>query len=213
LRDQLYKELIVQDRLQLALEDFERISLVEPQSLVPRPNAWQIAGSQKLDPQQNAVLKKLWELRENLARQKNRPVFKIMSNNDLQEIARLSPRNANDLQHIAGISPAVLQRYQDAILAAVHEGLNSKPLFRTCSPRPSPEYLCREDLLKRWRIQAAKAMKVESDVVLPRETLQEIAARNPRSLLELKEIMKKQQWRYKHFGHEILSALKSQEVA
>jgi ribonuclease D len=50
-------------------------------------------------------------------------------------------------------------------------------------------------------------MGVESDIVLPREVLETIADRNPRSLDELQSIMGELPWRLEHFGRQILSTL------
>jgi ribonuclease D len=211
LRNKLIAELKASNRWQVAQDDFQRISAVEPPNPEPRSNRWQVPGSQKFEPQQNAILKQLWEMRENKARQQNKPSFKVMSNNDLVELARLAPQNAKNLQRIEAVSRVIMNRYQDDILNAVQQGLKAEPLDRMHNTRPSQSHLRRLDLLKQWRTQAAKNLKVESDVVLPRECMEAIASKNPKDIKELREFLTNQKWRLEHFGKEILTVINPKE--
>jgi ribonuclease D len=197
--------------LTLAGEDFNRLSQVKLQNLEPTSHAWQISGSQKLDARQLTVLKKLWEMREKSARQQNRPVFKIMSTDNLLDLAAARPKNARELMSIGSISRSILERYQDAILEAVHQGLISTPISRSHPARPSQAFLFRMDRLKHWRTQAARELGVESDIVLPRESLEAIAKANPGNLKELRSILNDQNWRIKKFGAEIIRLLAPKE--
>lgn len=211
LRNQLKAELIKKNLFDLAQEDFQRLTQVEPQSLEPGVNAWQISGSQKLEPRQRAVLKKLWEMREKFARQQDKPVFKIMSNNDLLALSQACPQNARDLMRTETVHHGILQRYQDAILAAIHQGSNSSPINLARTTRPSQAVLRRMDALKKWRTQAARDLRVESDIILPRESLEAIARANPRNVMELKSILTDQRWRWKKFAKEIILTINPRE--
>jgi len=68
--------------------------------------------------------------------------------------------------------------------------------------------LNRLDLLKNWRKATGKAMGLESDVILPRDTLMAIAEANPKNASELAAVMVDNPWRCEHFGSEILRVLK-----
>jgi ribonuclease D len=52
---------------------------------------------------------------------------------------------------------------------------------------------------------------VESDVILPREVVEQVAGVNPRSLSELSALMTYFPWRLGQFGDEILQTLKPGE--
>lgn len=211
LRDRLKEELVRKNLFDLAQEDFRRLTQVEPQNLEPAANAWQISGSQKLEPQQRAVLKKLWEMREKFARQQNKPLFKIMSNNDLLALSQACPQNASDLMRAETVHFSILNRYQDAILAAVRQGSKSAPISLARTTRLTQAVLRRMDALKKWRTQAARELKVESDIILPRETLESIARANPRNVAELKPILIDQKWRWKKFAREIIHTIHPRE--
>jgi hypothetical protein len=53
----------------------------------------------------------------------------------------------------------------------------------------------------------AHQMQVKSDVVLPRDVLNTIAARDPGNLKELGELMTQVPWRLERFGDQILATL------
>lgn len=211
LKNLLEKELAKRGLSDPAKEDFLRLTKVEPQSLEPDENTWQVPGCQKLDTRQCTVLKQLWEMREKFARQQNRPVFKVMSTQDLLELALACPQNARDLMKVDTVSHSILERYQDAILAAIHAGMNTPLVHMTRQPKPSQAYLRRVDRLKEWRTSAAKKLEVESDIIMPRETLETIARVHPHNPVELKAILAGQSWRNKKFGHEILELINPKE--
>jgi len=50
-------------------------------------------------------------------------------------------------------------------------------------------------------------MGVQSDIVLPRDILEEIAGRNPHTMEGLKDLMADVPWRYNHFGQHILDVI------
>ena len=53
----------------------------------------------------------------------------------------------------------------------------------------------------------AHEMGVSSDVVLPRDLLNEIATQNPKRETELADVMEQVPWRMENFGDEILGVL------
>ena len=50
-------------------------------------------------------------------------------------------------------------------------------------------------------------MKVESDVVLPRDMLEKIAAAAPKTMQELATVMDELPWRYQRFGEKIFNLI------
>jgi superfamily II DNA helicase RecQ len=67
----------------------------------------------------------------------------------------------------------------------------------------------RYERLRQWRKQRAQGRAVESDVIVPREALRELALRAPRTLDELCQIAALGPWRRKMYGPEILKVLAS----
>ena len=50
-------------------------------------------------------------------------------------------------------------------------------------------------------------LKVESDVVLPKDAMEKIAAAAPESMASLQSVMEDLPWRYKRFGKQILELI------
>ncbi|MGQ0601295.1 MAG: HRDC domain-containing protein, partial [Anaerolineales bacterium] len=65
----------------------------------------------------------------------------------------------------------------------------------------------RYERLRQWRKQKAQARGVESDVILPREALWEMARRPPRTLPELQQLEHLGPWRRATYGTELLEVL------
>jgi ribonuclease D len=209
LRDYLYQKLVEKDLLELAHEDFERLCHVEPN---PKANSCynQVSGYQHLEPQQISVLEALCQYRDQLARKYNRPLFKVIGNSALLACAAASPRSLADLRNIKEIPPKLVDRYAEGLLAAVEKGLLAPPTKLKPHKRPSSAYLNRLDALKVWRKQAGLRMGVQSDIILPRDILENIVGANPSNMAELKIIMAEIPWRFRHFATEILAVIQQE---
>ena len=207
LRDLLRAELVQAGRWPLASEDFIRICQVSEQNGFACP-AWQrVKGAQKLSERALAILQELCHCRETLARRMNRPLFKVVNDTTLVNIAQIIPRTGRELQH-AGLSPYQMRRFGDDLLRAVQRGLQARPVQRPAAPRTDKAYLMRLDALSKWRRRVARTLGVESDVILPRPYLLAITEKNPQDMATLAEVMSPSTWRLEHYGAEILAVLK-----
>jgi len=213
LRDRMRQELTAAGRLELAEEDFHRLERTPiPQINSEKENFWRLASRQDLTLRQITILQHLCEYRENLARKKDLPPFKVLSNETLVEIARATPASVEDLEKITGLTPRLRQRYAEGLLDCVTRGQRGHPPRRPSYPRKDDELIQRMESLKSWRKNTAADYKVESDVILPREVVEQVAAVNPRSRSELSALMANFPWRLDKFGSDILQALKSEEI-
>jgi len=208
IRQDLYAELREKGRWQLAQEDFERIQNVNGRNTEDTNNdVWRINGVYDLTPQQVAVLQELCNYRDKVARKINRPLFKVIGDKTLLAIAETIPRDQDELSHLPGMSDSQMRRHADELLAAVQQGLESPPIHAPRTRRPNESYLMRVEALKQWRKSRARKMGVNSDVVLPRDLLYEVAVRGPEQRDELGEILREVPWRLEHFGEEIYNLL------
>ena len=193
--------------LELADEDFLRMCDVE-MNANQKPLISQVKGYYELDARQGAVLQELCIYRDQRARDANLPHFKILGNQTLLAVAHVCPRNLAELKQISDISLRVIGRHAEGLLRAVQHGLQAPPIDKKYSPRPDDAYLRRMDQLKRWRKRTADALGVLSDVILPRDILEEIVSRQPQTMADLQEIMRSIPWRFEHFGDELLQVIK-----
>jgi ribonuclease D len=210
IRDRLAEELKKHDLISIANEDFARACLAYQHIKEEEDTAlcWKINGARKLTPQQAAVLAQLCEYREQVAQKIDKPVFKVLSAQTLLKLAELSPTTTSQMLKLEIPGSKNIQRHADGLIKAIQAGLDSKPLHPPRRERVDETYLARENALRNWRKLAARKMKVNSAVILPRDLLYRVIAENPRTRYELDALLADVPWRRDKFGDEILSVLK-----
>lgn len=212
LRHHMQTELERSGRWALAQEDFERLIAVNERLSENGNNHgcsnWHVKGANELSPQQYAVLYELCQYRDRMARNLNRPLFKVMGDKTLLAVAEACPTQMAELQELHGMSSRQIMRHGKGLLQAVQRGLDSRPRHPARSQRPSDVYLARLEALRNWRKHTASMMEVESDVVLPRDLMYALAEQNPLTPAVLSELLKPVPWRLARFGAEILEVMK-----
>ena len=213
LRHRLKAELGEKERWQLAQEDFRRLCGISAQENGgEQEKCWKVLGNNKLTSQQLAVLQALCEYREQRAKTANLPVFKILNDATLLEIAKALPEDIQAMQTMPELSPKIIQRHGAHLLKVVKSNLTQKPYRQPArSKRPDNGYMLRLEALRDWRKKTAKQIGVASDVVLPRDVLYAIVTANPADLNELQIVLTDLPWRFANFGSQILAALQNAE--
>lgn len=208
LRERLADELQKHGRWELAREDFHRLCFTAVPQTNGAPNCWRIPGSRDLTPQEAAVLYELCHYRDQKAREANLPIFKVLSNESLLKLAQAQPQNLDALAVSGALSPRQIQRHGEGLLRAIHRGQRAAPLYPPNGvARPADDMLQRLEALREWRKQAGRALGVPSDVILPRDVLEEIAHACPRTPSELASVMHDLPWRFEQFGEQILALI------
>ena len=172
---------------------------------------WRIIKGNLLSSQQESVLIELYYLRENLAKQLNRPPFKVFSNQMIIDIAKKLPNELKDLKNIDHFSQKLYQKYGEKIINAVKEGYGKSGNKRKYKPKPNPIYLKKYDALKRWRKVKGNELSVDSDIILPKEHLEQLAQLTTCNLENVQSAMENIPYRFNKFGLEILSVLDNEE--
>jgi len=208
LRDRLARELKAQGRWEEALEECERISQLEGSENGFDPQGfWKISHARDLSPMQLTVLRELYILRDQHARQLNRPPFKVIGNKTLLDIARAMPSKTADLGELHGMTSGQIRRYGRQILEAVAVGRKAKPPKPPRAERMPDAIVNRYRELREWRKKKARERNVESDIILPREMLWLIAEKAPRNKKDLRRLMQPLNWRFTTYGEEILRVI------
>lgn len=210
LRDRLVAELTAKGRMDEAREIFSTLPDFPPAQYEFDPDGfWRINGVQKMRRSQVAVVRELYLLRDELARRRNVPPFKIFSDRALVELAQLGPRRTADLDAVRGPARSQLRRYAEAIVQAVARGQAARP------PQPPRRtnkldmtVRARYDALRAWRKERAEERGVESDVIMPRDTLWVLARQVPQRVEDLDDIPGLGPWRRAEYGAELIELLK-----
>jgi ribonuclease D len=209
LRERLSRELDHIGRLELALEDFNRLCHADsPNHENKSADCWRISGALDLPPRNLAVLGELCRYRDQMAKAMNRPLFKVIEDRTLVAIAAWCPTSLEQMQHIPGMSHSQIERHGRALLTAVQRGMKADPMYPPRHPRPDEGLLVRLEALRNWRKNKAGEMGVGSDVVMPRDLVFSLAEKNPHNREELAGVLRDSPWRNERFGGEILEVLK-----
>jgi ribonuclease D len=211
LRDRLAAELAAAGRAAEAREECERIAAAvddPPEDSVDEP-FWRITHARRLKSPQAAVLRELYAMRDEEARRRDCPPFKVLPDEALMAVAQASPRSRRALERVEGLPARMRERYGNALLAAVQRGLGAPAPARPASRGSDEATQLRFQRLLEWRRQVAAARGVESDLILPREMAWEIARANPRDLAGLHELMTPLETRFTDHGDAILLVLKN----
>jgi len=193
-----------------AQEEFERLARPRLDTVAAGtdPNAfWRVKGARELSPAQAAILQVLFAYREQQAERIDRPPFKVMGEATLMELVRRAPRTAEGLRGVPGMTPDQIQRYAHGVLRAIRQGLDAPAQRAPQAAREPDDVQNRYDRLHNWRKDRARLRGVESDVILPRTALWDLARRPPRSHDDLASITDFGPRRREMYGKEILALL------
>ena len=164
---------------------------------------WKRFASRKdLSLRELTVMSELCVCRDRIAERLDRPIFKVMGDDLLLDIARTLPEKEVDLAGV-GLSSKQIKLWGPEILSATRRGVEAPLVKREQPRRPSEAVLRRLEKLKNWRKNIARKLSVESDVILPKMYLGLLSENPPKSLLELEIAMQGTPSRFQEFGAEI----------
>jgi len=211
LRDALYEELEESDQLEEAYEFFEDVTTFEVKSQDFDPDGfWGLGRPHSLKRNQMAILREVYILRDQLAKMYDHPTHRLISNKALVSIAKMMPRHRNQLYDIRGLPGWIVRQNGDEIIEAVVHGRSSRlPKRPPRSTPPPPDEVERYTLLHTWRKETAEARGVDSDVIISRHTLWEIARIQPESVEDLRGIKGIGDWRLKTYGEMLIDVVNS----
>jgi len=209
LRDYWRARLIQEGRWEEAAESFAALAAIPAaQGDFDPEGYWRLNGAPALPPRQIAALRELYLFREETARQRDCPPFKIMSDKTLLELAQSDARRPQDLYGISGMSGGQVRRYGAAVVAAIRRGHKKEPPRRPpAPPRPADVVVARFEALHDWRKTRAQQRGVESDVIVSRDALWALARLAPRSAADLAQIPELGPWKSQVYGEEILQVI------
>jgi ribonuclease D len=219
LTERMEKELKDAGRLEWAQEEFQTLRQREwPEREFDRLGYLRVKGARLLDPTALSVLRELYLMRDRRARQLDRPPFKVLGNRTLLEIAQSQPTKAASLGRIKGVTELILRRFGRDILAAVARGMKKKhgpiPKGNGSGSRRRMDRTteCRLAVLKRWRTQRSRELRLDPGVLCPNSALEAIAWCNPQQPEELAEASDLKGWFVREFAAEVTGALGEAEA-
>lgn len=212
LQEQFEEQLREHHLLELAREDFSILCGTEPPEVDPSgKSCWKVAGAAHIDGWQAAILQALCAYRDQQARSMDLPHFKVLSNELLLQLSQVPPHSPEELRLVPGVTERMFNRHGTGLLNAIAQGEAAKPVVRPLRKRSDKKFSDRLEKLKDWRKKQAKELKLESDIILPKDIMEKIAMNNPENKKALQAVMHQTPWRYKQYGAAILKELSASE--
>ena len=213
LRDLLRDRLRELGRLQWAEEEFELLTAVRRAAPEPNePGYLRIKGAKALNGRAQAVLRELFQWREDVARRSDKAAFRILNNEPMVFMAKSPPTELAVLKAIKGIGQEQADRRGKEILAAVQRGLDipDRDLPRVERPlrrQPDAAYEVRLERLKSARNALATQYDLAPGVLCPNGVLEAIARVNPATVEQMAEIKELRRWQLGEIGGKLLAAV------
>ena len=189
-------------------------------ALVPEKKAFdpddyaRIKGAEGLPGRGRRVLRELFVMRHKIAKRRDVPAFKILSNEMLLDVAKVRPTDLDGLDDARSISPKLARRYGDQILETVRRAARMGALDKLPRKKAETDDLTpaeRElyEHLRAWRKRTARARPTESSLVLTRHHMLAMAAlpEKPSTLEQLAATGLLEPWRIQLYGEELLDIL------
>lgn len=166
-------------------------------------------GAGKLRARSLAILEELLQLRDSRAKVLDRPPFKVMSAEVLQEIAESTPRTLIELSRIKGMTQNQLNQHGAGILRAVNLGLEMPEEKLPRFPRARKNDLvdgAKERLkkLKCWREQKSAELGLDPGVLAPSWLLEAVADLHNATYSGLEGISGLRQWQKNLFATDLI---------
>jgi ribonuclease D len=213
LRDILRDRLIERGRLAWAQEEFALLEEIRPADPDDGEPGWlRLKGAKALQGRELAILRELWQWREDAAQKADRATFRILNNEPMLAMAKSPPTELSALKAIPGVSADQAERRGRDLLGAVKRGLELPEgelprLIRPPRRVPDLAYEARLEKLKAARNLLARKYDLQPGVVCPNGTLEAIARADPKSSEALAGVPELRRWQLREFGGELFSSL------
>lgn len=213
LRDLLREQLRERGRLEWAEEEFSLATEVRRQPLDTEELGYlRLKGAKAMPGRALAVLRELYDWRDQLARRTDKAAFRILNNEPMLLMAKSPPEDLEQLKTIRGIGGEQAERRGREILAAVQRGLSIQeselPRVERPQRRPAdPAYEARLERLKAARNLLAVQYDLPPGVLCPNGTLEAVARMHPSTLEQLAQVPELRRWQLREIGAGLFAAL------
>ena len=208
-------ELEARGRMPILRGECARLEALAPPEKTFHPDEFlRIKGARKLSLLSLRVLRELFVLREQHARERDLPPFKVLSPQALLTLAEAQPTSLRHLDRSRAVPPSVLRRLGNDILAAVQRAKAAGPFERVpeLPSRSEESELDEQELelherLKQWRKERAQREGIDSALILNRRVLVRLAEERPRASAELARTEGLVDWQLERYGDELLRVI------
>jgi ribonuclease D len=210
------KELRDKGRLTFVEEECELLSKVRPNAATGDPLFLKFKGAGRLDARDLAVLESILQLRDELARKRDRPSFKVLGNAPIMGMVERKPTTEKALGEIRGMSARQVRILGRSLLERIAEGLAFDEDQLLAFPRKNRQRIGvrasrRIKALKQWRDERARELNLDPSLIFTTAQVQSIALVHPRREEDLEVIDSLRVWQKDLFGRGICDLMKGMD--
>ncbi len=176
------------------------------------PLCLRFKGAGKLTGRQLGILEELLQWRDQEAKRRDLPHFKVMGNKTLLQLSLQAPVGVRSMVGIEGLPPRLVDRYGKALMQSITRGVelaeDALPIFprgerREKDPAADKRFI----QLKDWRKKAAIQLELDPGVLINNATLEQVARAYPRDAQALAGLGVLKNWQLRELGGGMLQAL------
>lgn len=167
-------------------------------------------GASRLSSEQRAVLRSVWERREELAREHDIAPQRLVRDDTLTSWASEPPADRQHLVERGGRRRSSVKRHADELYDALVAGQRAEPEARERAGRRwTDEDRAAYDAMRRARAKRAEEIGVDAGVLCPSKTLWGAVAAEPRTPAELCAGAELRPWQCELLGEVLWEAYRS----
>lgn len=138
------------------------------------PDFWSLKGLRLISSNQRFILKKFYDLREEIAKSINKPVHYIINSKLMLELAQNPPRDINGWKNLKRVHPIVKKKSKEFFDASLNK-LNEEILMPKVEKKKfTPNQRKHIELLTNTRDEIASKIKIKPHLLMNKEQIYDI---------------------------------------
>jgi ribonuclease D len=206
-------ELEARERAMIVAGECRRLERLAPMQRSVEPEAWRAAkGARQLNGLGLRLLAEAWAWREREAERRDVPLFKVLGDQQLVDLALCFPSSPRQLGEVRSIPPKVQRVLARELLRLAERARSLGPLDAPARPDPAVSARALEDeelreRLKSWRKAEADVLGVDASLVLNRHALERLVRERPASRAALEAMPEIQPWQIERYAPALLERI------
>ena len=216
LRSRMRADLEKAGRWAWAEEEFQRLEGTRWSPEEEVAGFLRMKGARDLGRRELAVLREVVQWRDTVAGELDRATFRVMSNEVLLEVARVSDASRETLGAIKGMPRSLFERRSGELIDAVRRGLAVPDADLPRFPRAprfdrDPNFDDNVTKLRAARDTAAARLDLDPGVLCSRDRLETIARLQPQSVDALSEVRDLRRWQIAELGEPFVAIFRNRK--
>lgn len=209
-------ELAKLGRLEVVESECRRLEALEPQDRGFEPDEFvRIKGARTLSLGEMSALRELFVMRDELAKERNVPPFKVIANPTLLELARRDVRSRGQLADVPGFPQKHIRSMGEPVLEALKRAREVGPLS-SIPKLPAKDGTGQLDeaqtelyeRLKTWRKKRAEEEGFDASLVLNRHVMLAMALDPPLDTDAVARVDGIADWQCRHFAEDLVKVFR-----